>query len=126
MSKWLLLALLTSVALAPVPPVQLPVPPEQCEGPVPLTTAEPVIPAMVYSGGFVVTRVHVAADGAVSQVDVLSPFPALTEPVEAAVRQWRFAPAMCDGKIVAGRAIVAVQVSINRAVIGQGGPAPRR
>jgi len=124
MSKWLLLAVLTGGAFAPLP--QLLVLPDVCDGPVPIATVEPVLSPLIYSGGFVTARVRVSADGSVTHVEVLSPFPGLTEPVETAVRQWRFAPATRDGKPVEACAIVAVQISINRAVIGQGGPAPRR
>jgi TonB family protein len=124
MSKWLLLAFLTGGALSWAPQLPLSGRPDVCEGPVPISTVEPVVSPLVYSGGFVVTRVRVAPDGSVAQVEVLSPFPALTEPVEAAVRQWRFTPATRDGRAVEGCVVVAVQISLNRAVLGQGGPGP--
>ena len=118
MAKWLLALILTGAATQ-LPPV-LTVPPDLCEGPVPVSTVEPVVSALIYSGGTVTTRVRVAPDGSVTEVEVLTAFPALTEPVVAAVRQWRFTPATRDGKAVEGCAIVAVQIQMNRAVIGQG------
>ena len=73
---------------------------------------------MVYQGGLVVAEIEVLADGAVGNVRILRPMPALTEPVIAALRQWHFTPARLDGQPVAARTTVAVQVVLIRNVVG--------
>ena len=117
MSKWLLAAVLAG-SLIQLPPAPSQTQPDTYEGPIPISTVEPVISPLVYAGGMVATRVKVAADGSVMDVEVLTAFPALTDPVVNAVRQWRFTPATRDGKAVEGVAIVAVQIHMNRAVVG--------
>ncbi len=82
--------------------------------PIPETTVDASIPPTVYQGGTVVARVMVRADGSVSGVVVIKPFPALTDPVVAAVRQWRFRPARRNGRAVDATTTVAVQVVIVR------------
>ena len=82
--------------------------------PIPETTVDASIPPTVYQGGTVVARVMVRADGSVSGVVVIKPFPALTDPVVAALRQWRFRPARRNGRAVDATTTVAVQVVIVR------------
>lgn len=88
----------------------------ECIDPVPIVTVEPAISPNVYRGGTVVTRVAIDKRGVVARVEVLSPVPALVEPVVVAVRQWQFAPATCGDDRVPGSTIVAVHVSLVRTV----------
>jgi TonB family protein len=89
------------------------------ESPVPVTTVEPAIPPMIVSGGMVVASVRVGPDGRPRAVTVLTPYPALTQPVVAAIRQWTFAPGTRDGDPIEATTVVAVQVKLVR-----DGPAP--
>ncbi len=90
---------------------------DEFQDPIPEQTVDPVIAPMVYQGGMVVMRVTVTVDGAVAGIDVVKPFPALTDPVVAAVRQWRFTPARRDGRPVEAITTVAVHVALMRTVI---------
>ena len=87
------------------------------EEPLPEQTVDPVISPFVWRGGTVVMRVWVDATGAVTRIEVLEPFPALTDPVVAAVRQWRFKPARLGGRPVAASTTVAMHVAIIRTVV---------
>jgi TonB family protein len=85
--------------------------------PVPETTVDAKISPLVFQGGTIVVRVKVAADGRVASVDVIKGFPALTEPVVRAVRDWRFRPARLNGRPVEASTTVAVQIVIIRNVV---------
>jgi protein TonB len=74
---------------------------------------------MIVNGGMVVARVRVGADGRPRAVTVLTAYPALTEPVVSAIKQWTFAPGTRDGEPVEATTVVAVQVKLVR-----DGPAP--
>jgi protein TonB len=113
-SSLVLLTSLVALAPAPVKVEQL-----QFREPVPEQVVDPLISPLVHSGGTVALRVTVAADGKVADVEVLRPYPALTEPVVAAVRQWRFRPATADGRPVEARTTVAVHVALIRSVVPQ-------
>jgi protein TonB len=89
------------------------------EAPVPITAVEPTIPPMIVNGGMVVARVSVGPDGRPRAVNVLTAFPALTEPVVEAIKQWKFAPGTRDGEPVDATTVVAIQVKLVR-----DGPAP--
>ncbi|HXH06192.1 MAG TPA: energy transducer TonB [Vicinamibacterales bacterium] len=86
------------------------------EPPVPEQTVDPVVSPLTWRGGTVVLRVRVAKDGSVAGVDVLQPFPGLTDAAVKAVRQWRFAPARLGGRPVEATTTVAVHVTIVRTV----------
>ena len=90
--------------------------PNAFEDPLPETTVDPVISPVAYQGGTVVLRVAVAEDGTVTAVEVVKPFPALTDAVVAAVDQWRFKPATLNGRNVAASTTVAVHVALIRTV----------
>lgn len=109
----LLLALCAALAFGAVEPRAQS---SDFEEPMPEATIDPVISPTVYQGGMVVVRVTVAETGAVADVNVVRPFPALTEAVVAAVRQWRFKPARLKGRVVAATTNVAVQVTLIRTV----------
>jgi len=111
--RGLLLALSAALALGVVQPGAQS---NDFEEPIPETTVEPVVSPTVYQGGMVVVRVAVAAAGTVADIEVVRPFPALTEAVVAAVRQWRFKPARLNGRPVAASTNVAVQVALIRTV----------
>ena len=85
--------------------------------PIPEQTVDPVIAPMVYQGGMVIMRVMVTVDGSVAGIEVIKPFPALTDPVVAAVRQWRFKPARRDGRPVEATTTVALYVALMRTVV---------
>ena len=87
------------------------------QDPVPAQTVDPVIAPMVYQGGMVIMRVTVKVDGSVAGIEVVKPFPALTDPVVAAVRQWRFTPARRDGLPVEATTTVAIHVALMRTVV---------
>jgi TonB family protein len=91
--------------------------PTKFEDSVPETTVDPVIAPVVYQGGTVVMRVTVAVDGSVTRIEVVRPFPALTDPVVTAVRQWRFKPARLDGRPVEATTTVALHVALIRTVV---------
>jgi TonB family protein len=112
--SWYLFIAVGVVALAAASGAVQPTPFQEA---VPVTTVEPTISPLVHQGGTVVLRAQVAPTGVVSAVDVVQPYPALTEPVVAAVRQWRFAPARLNGQAVEARTMVAVHVVIDRTVI---------
>ena len=84
--------------------------------PQPVSTVDPVIAPTVYQGGTVVLRVSISETGAVDDISLVTSVPALTEPVIAAVRQWRFSPARLDGRPVAARTTLAVYVALQRNV----------
>jgi protein TonB len=84
--------------------------------PLPETTVDPVVSPMVYQGGTVVLRVTVGENGSVGEIEVVQPFPALTDPVVAAVRQWRFKPATLNGRAVSASTTVAVHVALVRTI----------
>ena len=54
----------------------------------------PRMPPLAASGGDVVLSVEVSSSGAAGAVDVLRSTPPFTDPVVAAVRTWRFSPAL--------------------------------
>ena len=85
--------------------------------PIPEQTVDPVIAPLVYQGGMVILRVIVKEDGSVAGIEVVKPFPALTDPVVAAVRQWRFTPARRDGRAVEATTTVAVHVVLMRTIV---------
>ena len=89
----------------------------QLEEPVPAKVVDPVISAFVYQGGTVVMRVTVEANGTVSGIGVVKPFPALTDPVVTAVRLWRFKPAILNGHAVSATTTVALHVALVRTVV---------
>lgn len=93
---------------------------EEYQEPLPLRTVDPLVSPLVFQGGTVVLRVQVSASGQVSEIEVLSGFPALTQPVLEAVRQWRFTPAQLDRRPVAAATTVVVHVAIQRAVAPPG------
>jgi TonB family protein len=84
--------------------------------PIPETTVDPAISPVTYQGGTVVVRVAVTEDGTVDSVEVVRPFPALTDAVVAAIRQWRFKPATFDGRTVAASTNVALHVALVRSI----------
>lgn len=90
------------------------------EAPVPITTVEPAIPPMIVTGGMVVARVRVGTDGRPRTVTVVTAFPALTEPVVAALKQWTFRPGTLDDEAVEATTVVAVQVKVVRDGPGPG------
>src|SRR5476649_1040507 len=57
----------------------------------------PQMPPLASGGGDVALSVAVSASGSVGAIDVLRSTPPFTDVVTAAVRTWRFAPAL-DGK----------------------------
>ena len=89
----------------------------ELQDPIPEQTVDPVIGPMVYQGGMVVMRVTVKVDGSVAGIEVVKPFPALTDPVVGAVRQWRFTPARRDGRPVEATTTVALHVALMRTVV---------
>lgn len=88
-----------------------------CAAPVPVTTVEPVVSPLVYRGGTVVVQVFVDRTGRVTNVRVVTPVPALVEPVVAALKQWRFQPALANGRPMDSCATIAVHVSLVREVV---------
>lgn len=86
------------------------------EDAIPERTVDPVIGPTVYQGGTVVLRVSVAADGTVKRIEVVKPFPALTDAVVDAVRRWRFKSARLNGRPVDATTTVTVYVALIRAV----------
>ena len=84
--------------------------------PRPVSIVDPLIAPTVYQGGTVVLRVGVNDSGVVSDIEVLSAVPAITDPVVAAVRQWRFAPARLNDQPIAARTTIAVFVALQRNV----------
>ena len=84
--------------------------------PRPLFTVDPLIAPTVYQGGTVVLRVSVSPTGSVSDIEVLSSVPAITDPVVSAVRQWRFTPARLNEQPVGARTTIAVYVALQRNV----------
>jgi TonB family protein len=94
--------------------------PDAFEEPIPETTVDPIVSPMVYQGGTVVLRVAVGETGSVGDIEVVQPFPALTDPVVTAVRQWRFRPATLNGRAVAASATVAVYVALVRTIAPPG------
>jgi len=89
---------------------------EEFEDAFPLTTVDPVVSPMTYQGGTVVLRVSVSATGGVSDIEVVTGHPGLTDAVLAAVRQWRFRPARQENRPVPSRTTVAVHVALQRNV----------
>ena len=71
----------------------------------------PQMPPLAASGGDVMLSVAVSASGTVGAVDVLRSTPPFTEAVVAAVKTWRFSPAL-DGKRVPMDARVLVDVVV--------------
>jgi protein TonB len=108
-----------AVAVVPMTIAALPPVPQQFQfqEPVPEQVVDPLVSPLTYTGGTVVVRVTVAPTGQVTDVEVVRPFPALTEPVAAAVREWRFKPATVGGRPVEARTTVAVHVSLVRTVV---------
>jgi TonB family protein len=94
--------------------------PEAFVEPLPETTVDPVVSPMVYQGGTVVLRVTVGESGSVGEIEVVQPFPALTDPVVAAVRRWRFKPATLNGRPVPASTTVAVYVALVRTIAPPG------
>ena len=88
------------------------------EAPVPEATVDATISPLVYQGGMVVAQVDVLPDGSVGDVHIIKPTAALTGPVTAALRQWRFKPARLNGKPVKARTTVAVQIVVIRNIAG--------
>jgi len=93
---------------------------EEYEEPLPLHTVDPLVSPLVFQGGTVVLRVLVSVSGQVSEIEVISGFPALTQPVIEAVRQWRFTPAKLDRRPIAARTTVVVHVALQRVVAPPG------
>ena len=71
----------------------------------------PQMPPLAASGGDVMLSVAVSASGTVGAVDVLRSTPPFTDAVTAAVRTWRFSPAL-DGKRIPMDARVLVDVVV--------------
>ncbi len=94
---------------------------EEYREPVPSATVDPLVSPLVHQGGTVVLRVDVTANGRVSDIEVVSGFPALTGPVVEAVTRWRFIPARLADRPVAARTTVVVHVVLQRAIA----PPPR-
>jgi len=88
-------------AAAPAGPRGESRPPRLIESPRP---AYPRISLRLEEQGAVLLRIHVGADGHVSDVDLLqsSGFERLDQAALAAVRRWRFDPQLRDGEAVAG------------------------
>ncbi len=95
-------------------------PDEEYQEPLPLRTVDPVVSPLVFQGGTVVLRVLVSASGQVSEIEVVSGFPALTQPVIDAVRRWRFTPAKLDRRPIAATTTVVVHVALQRAIAPPG------
>ena len=91
---------------------------QACEGPIPIHTVDPVVSPLVYAGGTVVMRVLVGSDGAVQTIEVITPVPALVEPAQMALRQWRFIPAMCANEPVDAWTNVTFHIVLIRNVVG--------
>jgi TonB family protein len=65
--------------------------------------AEAVYPLQSVVSGTVVVEVSLGDTGKIADVRVVRGIPALTEPAERSVRQWKFQPAKLDGKAVASK-----------------------
>ena len=89
-----------------------------CTDPIPTRVVEPVVSPLVYAGGTVVARALVSTAGAVRAIEVVRPVAALVDPVTAAVRQWRFSPARCEGEATEAWTTVAVHVMLLRDTVG--------
>jgi periplasmic protein TonB len=77
-----------------------------------LSRVPPVYPPMARKesiSGDVVIRVQVEADGSVSSMKVISGHALLRQAAMAALRTWKYQPAMLDGKSVAMQTTVTVQ-----------------
>ena len=93
--------------LTPVPAAaQADIQPARC-----IDGAIPALPPLAASGGDVMLSVAVSASGAVGTVDVLRTTPPFAAAVTAAVRTWRFSPAL-DGKRMPMDARVLVDVVV--------------
>ncbi|MGH9343089.1 MAG: energy transducer TonB [Terriglobia bacterium] len=67
--------------------------------PVKVVAATPTIyPMLSIASGTVILRIEVNNAGAVEKVDVVHGIPSLTEEAERSVRQWKFKPALLNGK----------------------------
>lgn len=69
--------------------------------------AEAVYPLQSVVSGTVVLEVSLDDKGKIADVRVVRGIPALTEPAERSLRQWKFQPAKLDGKPVASKVPVA-------------------
>ncbi|MGE0703170.1 MAG: energy transducer TonB [Vicinamibacterales bacterium] len=95
-------------------------PREEYQEPLPLRTVDPLLSPLVFQGGTVVLRVLVSVSGEVSDIEVISGFPALTQPVIDAVSQWQFTPARLDRRPIAATTTVVVHVALQRAIAPPG------
>jgi TonB family protein len=68
--------------------------------PVPVRWERPLYPPRAIGDGVVVLEVHVAVDGKVEDVTILSPSPAFDGPARDAARRWWFRPAVWEGKAI--------------------------
>jgi len=70
------------------------------ETPRPVEWIAPVFPRRAFAPGVVLLELDVDCDGGVSDARVIESAPPFDEPALEAVRQWRFRPAMVDGRPV--------------------------
>jgi hypothetical protein len=63
-------------------------------------------------------RALISVDGTVQTIEVIKPFPALVEPAQTALEQWRFIPAMCGNEPVEAWTSVTFHIVLIRHVIG--------
>ena len=76
---------------------------------------DPVYPSnavRLHLGGAVKLQAHVGLDGKVSDVKTISGSPMLAAAAETAVRQWRYKPAILDGRAIASDVDVTIDFSL--------------
>jgi TonB family protein len=82
-------------------------PGEDCPA-LPQKVIDPLYPMGSEAEGAVILEVGVSAEGAVTHVETVNGIDDLTEHAKAAVRDWKFSPALLSGKPVASTAYVVI------------------
>jgi TonB-like protein len=76
--------------------------------PTPITLSDPGYMANSIAEGQVVLELHLSETGAIQDVRVVNDVSGLTEFTERAVRSWRFAPSLWNGRPVPGTVVAVV------------------
>jgi TonB family protein len=74
----------------------------------------PAIARAIHLAGTVRLRAIIAADGSVSQVEVISGNPLLVQPAVAAVREWRYRPTRLNGQAVEVETLITVNFVLDQ------------
>jgi outer membrane biosynthesis protein TonB len=94
-----------------------PAPPKSNHPPLPLSITDPGYPRTATTEGVIILDVPIDKDGNALTMLTVKDIPQLTDVARAAVKSWKFMPAMESGKPVVGMLIVAI--SFVRPVVNQ-------